>query len=219
MIRPWRPKQGGEQRRPELRSNDFTGNICVGCLAGLNLANISWQFLLQIMTSQKRACLPQWWWVVIPVRWWHGVSWWHHLSVESGESGRQWQWRDASQWPIQEGAQTDYGLCILWFVVYFILAKNQAKNPRFYLEGRYLLMRYQTPFLTVDKKIETHLPLCNTRKPTVAVKSLRFLGRTWCIQNIVFLFKYYITSFKGLKVVKIFQLSSSIHGWDETGIL
>ena len=140
MIRPWRPKQGGEQRCPELRSNDFTENICVGCLAGLNLANISWQFLLQIMASQKITCLPQWWWVVRPVRWWDGVSWWHHLSVERGESGRQWQWRDASQWPIQEcaRAQTDYGLWInLWFSVYFILAKNQANKTKYFRLRRY----------------------------------------------------------------------------------
>ena len=149
-------------------------------------------------------------------------EWWHHLWLVNRRAPEWAAPERRPQCSVQEGGQTDFMHSLyLWLLFISLTAMDlwTRINYRFNLECSMFINAVPDSFLTFDTKIETYPPCYNARKPTVAVKSLRFLSRTWCIQNIVFLFKYCITSFKGLKVVKIFQLSSSIHWWDETRTL
>ena len=120
----------------------------------------------------------------------------------------------------QGSGQLDiYELALFIVSVYsFIFDQKLKIHVWFTLPCRRLLMRYQTLFDIWQEDWELP-PVLQHTQANGRLKSLRFLSQTWCIQNIPFLFKYYFTSIKGVKVVKIFQLSSTIHWRDETRTL
>ena len=121
----------------------------------------------------------------------------------------------------QGSGQLDiYELALFIVSVYsFIFDQKLKIHIWFTLPCRRLLMRYQTLFDIWQEDWDLPpVPRQARRWPTVASN----LSAFWAehdAQNILFLFKHYITSFKGLKIVKIFQLSSNIHRKDETRTL